>query len=141
MEANKNIRIYGTLVNHTVNSALSDNNHNDALAYAYQIYDDRFGANPNADNFQDAINKRVTAVSYSNGVTTVDGNLVVSGSIISGGSSVPTTPADDSSLQSDLNDLTERVDDLEDAIEEEITDRSTTITNEAEERRTADALL
>ena len=96
MEANKDIRIYGTLVNHTVNSALSDNNHNDALAYAYQIYDDRFGANPNADNFQDAINKRVTAISYSNGVTNIDGNLVVSGNVISGGSS---TPTDTSNLQ------------------------------------------
>ena len=99
MEANKDIRIYGTLVNHTVNSALSDNNHNDALAYAYQIYDDRFGANPNADNFQDAINKRVTAISYSNGVTTIDGNLVVSGSVISSGSSTPATPTDTSDIQ------------------------------------------
>jgi outer membrane murein-binding lipoprotein Lpp len=99
MEANKDIRIYGTLVNHTVNSALSDNNHNDALAYAYQIYDDRFGANPNAANFQDAINKRVTAISYSNGVTTIDGNLVVSGNVISSGSSTPTTPTDTSDIQ------------------------------------------
>lgn len=46
-----------------------------------------------------------------------------------------------SSLNGDLNDLTDRVDGLEDTIQEEITDRRATIANEAEERRSADALL
>lgn len=46
-----------------------------------------------------------------------------------------------SSLNGDLNDLTDRVDGLEDTIQEEITDRRATIANEAEERRAADALL
>ena len=59
MESNKNIKIYGTLVNHTLDSSISDNNHNDAIAYAYQIYDDKFGATPNSANFQDEINKKL----------------------------------------------------------------------------------
>lgn len=72
MEANKKIRVYGTLMNHTLDRTISDNTHNDALAYAYQLYDDRFGVTPNANNFQDVINKRLTAISYADGVTTVE---------------------------------------------------------------------
>lgn len=116
MEANKDIRIYGTLVNHTVNNAISDNNHNDALAYAYQIYDDRFGATPNSANFQDAINKRVSAISYANGVTTIDGNLAISGDIImDGGSSIN---------PSDIQDIIERLNQLE----QTVTQLSNTVT-------------
>lgn len=59
MESNKNIKIYGTLVNHTLDSNIADNTHNDAIAYAYQIYDDKFGATPNSANFQDEINKKL----------------------------------------------------------------------------------
>lgn len=72
MEANKKIRVYGTLMNHTLDRSISDNTHNDALAYAYQLYDDRFGVTPNANNFQDVINKRLTAISYADGVTTIE---------------------------------------------------------------------
>jgi len=72
MEANKKIRVYGTLMNHTLDRNISDNTHNDALAYAYQLYDDRFGVTPNANNFQDVINKRLTAISYADGVTTIE---------------------------------------------------------------------
>ena len=72
MEANKKIRVYGTLMNHTLDRTISDNTHNDALAYAYQLYDDRFGVTPNANNFQDVINKRLTAISYADGVTTIE---------------------------------------------------------------------
>lgn len=72
MEANKKIRVYGTLMNHTLDRTISDNTHNDALAYVYQLYDDRFGVTPNADNFQDVINKRLTAISYADGVTTIE---------------------------------------------------------------------
>lgn len=117
MEANKDIRIYGTLVNHTVNSALSDNNHNDALAYAYQIYDDRFGANPNADNFQDAINKRVTAISYSNGITTVNGDLVVSGNLVTETGEGSTSTLDIQSLIERISALEGKVAHLEQVIE------------------------
>jgi hypothetical protein len=117
MEANKDIRIYGTLVNHTVNSALSDNNHNDALAYAYQIYDDRFGANPNAANFQDAINKRVTAISYSDGITIVNGDLVVSGNLITETSGGSTGTLDIQSLIERISALEGKVAQLERVIE------------------------
>ena len=52
MKANKEIRVYGTLLNHTLEANKSngtkgvDNDfHNDALAYAYQLYDGRFFPN------------------------------------------------------------------------------------------------
>ena len=76
MAANREIKIYGTLVNATVNGEVADANHNDALGYAYQIYDDRFGDSTPVNNFQDNINKRVTAISYTNGVTTIKNNVV-----------------------------------------------------------------
>ena len=59
MKANKNIRVYGTLMNHTLDVNKSDNNHNDALAYAYQLYDDRFGEITAVNNYQDIINKYI----------------------------------------------------------------------------------
>jgi len=37
----KEIKVYGTLTNHTVDTTLTnDGIHNDALAYAKQLYDD-----------------------------------------------------------------------------------------------------
>lgn len=73
MKANKNIRVYGTLMNHTLDVNKSDNNHNDALAYAYQLYDDRFGETTAVNNYQDIINKRLTAISYAEpGITTIE---------------------------------------------------------------------
>ena len=71
MTANREIKIYGTLLNATVNQAIGDANHNDALGYAYQIYDDKFGENTPVSNFQDNINRRVTAISYIDGITTI----------------------------------------------------------------------
>ena len=71
MTANRNIKIYGTLLNATVNAIIGDADHNDALAYAYQLYDDRFGESTLVNNFQDIINKRVTAISYADGITTI----------------------------------------------------------------------
>ena len=71
MTANRNIKIYGTLLNATVNAIIGDADHNDALAYAYQLYDDRFGDEEAVNNFQDIINKRLTAISYADGVTTI----------------------------------------------------------------------
>ena len=71
MTANREIKVYGTLVNATVNQATGDANHNDALGYAYQIYDDKFGESTAVSNFQDNINKRVTAISYIDGITTI----------------------------------------------------------------------
>jgi hypothetical protein len=35
MIANREIKIYGTLLNATVNSAIGDAEHNDAFGYAY----------------------------------------------------------------------------------------------------------
>jgi len=71
MRANREIKIYGTLLNATVNAIIGDAEHNDALAYAYQLYDDKFGEAVSVDNFQDIINKRVTAIQYADGVTTI----------------------------------------------------------------------
>lgn len=124
MEANKKIRVYGTLMNHTLDRTISDNTHNDALAYAYQLYDDRFGVTPNVNNFQDVINKRLTAISYADGVTTIEnrdhsqgnpymfvvkgntnigGNLTVDGDLIVNGEGGSTT---------DLSDLQAQIDQL-----------------------------
>lgn len=78
MKANKEIRVYGTLLNHTLDPTKSNGNkadadfHNDALAYAYQLYDDRFGESVAVNNYQDIINKRLTAISYANNVTTIE---------------------------------------------------------------------
>lgn len=71
MTANREIKIYGTLLNATINAAIGDADHNDALGYAYQLYDNRFGEETPVDNFQDIINKRLTAISYADGVTTI----------------------------------------------------------------------
>jgi hypothetical protein len=51
MKASKNIKVYGTLVNGTIDYSLQDNTHNDALVNAFQVYDERFGDTPNASNF------------------------------------------------------------------------------------------
>ena len=65
----KEIRVYGTLVNNTVDSEIGENvvndkhQHNDALAYAKQLYDDKFGESVKVNNFQDVINKRVKGIS------------------------------------------------------------------------------
>lgn len=78
MKANKEIRVYGTLLNHTLDPAKSNGHkidadfHNDALAYAYQLYDGRFGESVAVNNYQDVINKRLTAISYANNVTTIE---------------------------------------------------------------------
>lgn len=71
MTANREIKIYGTLLNATVNAVIGDADHNDALGYAYQLYDNRFGEEEAVNNFQDIINKRLTAISYEDGITTI----------------------------------------------------------------------
>lgn len=86
MDNNKIIRIYGTLRNWTVNKDIADFNptrqgcikvrtsekdgsgHDDAIALAYQLYDNRFrecdrNLNP-WERFQDIINKRVTNIEF-----------------------------------------------------------------------------
>lgn len=86
MDNNRMIRIYGTLRNWTVNKDIADFNpvrqgcirvrtsekdgsgHDDAIALAYQLYDNRFrecdrNLNP-WDRFQDMINKRVTNIKF-----------------------------------------------------------------------------
>lgn len=80
MERSKKIKIYGTLVNNTLDRSLSggafnstDYSHNDALAYAKQLYDDKFGDSTPVENFQDMINKRVTAIRYYEpGITVIE---------------------------------------------------------------------
>ena len=79
MKANKEIKVYGTLLNHTLDQTKSNGPytygfdfHNDALAYAYQLYDNRFKDPTAVNNYQDVINKRLTAISYSDGVTTIE---------------------------------------------------------------------
>ena len=103
----KNIKVYGTLINHTqnTNSSMRDSQHNDLIAVAYQLYDERFnpkkgsginGAVINIDRYQDVINKRLTALSYDpngditniysdlyvDGDTNIGGNLIVEGDTI-----------------------------------------------------------
>lgn len=86
--AHKEIKVYGTLLNQTINtnpngtqSDLVDNAHNDYLTVAYQLYDERFspkkgsGANfavTAIDRYQDIINKRLTAI-YFDDQNTQDG--------------------------------------------------------------------
>ena len=86
MDNNKTIRIYGTLRNWTVDKDIADFNptrqgcirvrttekdgsgHDDAIALAYQLYDNRFReCDRNLkvwERFQDIINKRVTNIKF-----------------------------------------------------------------------------
>lgn len=69
MEQSKEIKVYGTLMNHTIDSTKEGvdkygTHHYDAVAYAWQLYDDKFGQPIPVDNYQDVINKRLTAISY-----------------------------------------------------------------------------
>lgn len=60
----KDIKVYGTLVNHTVDPDTPDDGvHNDTLAYAKQLYDDQFGESTKVNNYQDIINKRIKGIS------------------------------------------------------------------------------
>lgn len=87
----KEIRIYGTLVNNTIDNTIGKNEpddknqHNDALAYAKQLYDDKFGDTPNVNNFQDVINKRIKGITRKvenpNAGTYINENLYVDGTI------------------------------------------------------------
>lgn len=61
MTPNREIKVYGTLVNATVNNTIGDSNHNDAIVYARQVYDDTFGETVAVKNFQDQINKKISA--------------------------------------------------------------------------------
>jgi hypothetical protein len=72
MKSSKNIKVYGTLVNHTLDSTLADETHNDALMNAYQLFDGRFGDSPLSNNFQDVINKRITDITFDGGTTTIE---------------------------------------------------------------------
>lgn len=81
MIQNKEIKVYGTLVNSTVDPAISNNSHNDAIVYAKQVYDDRFQESTATDNYQDEINKRVKAIKYQDGTTIVSGDLDVTGDV------------------------------------------------------------
>lgn len=86
MDNNRMIRIYGTLRNWTVNKDIADFNptrqgcirvrtsekdgsgHDDAIALAYQLYDNRFRECDKSlkpwERFQDMINKRVTNIKF-----------------------------------------------------------------------------
>jgi len=75
---------------------MRDSQHNDLIAVAYQLYDERFtpkkgsgtnGTVINIDKYQDIINKRLTALSYDpNGdLTSLYSNLYVSGDTNIGG--------------------------------------------------------
>lgn len=63
MNQGKDIKVYGTLVNHTVDNTIGDGQlHNDKLAVARQLYDDQFGESTKVNNFQDIINKRIKGI-------------------------------------------------------------------------------
>lgn len=122
--AHKEIKVYGTLLNQTINtnpdgtqSDLVDNTHNDYLTVAYQLYDERFspkkgsGANGtviNIDRYQDIINKRLTAIDYDpNGdITNIYSNLYVDGDTNIGGDLTvegDTTFGGDVNITGDIN--------------------------------------
>lgn len=76
MEKNKEIKVYGTLKNWTIDSQKKGKDpisgiHYDAIAYADQLYDNWFGESTPVNNFQDVINRRITAIKYTNGTTTI----------------------------------------------------------------------
>lgn len=77
----KEIKIYGTLVNHTTDNT---------VAYARQVMDESF----NAGEFQNEINMRIKNIRNENGKTYVDSELVaptiIADNIIKGGSPVMT---------------------------------------------------
>ena len=83
MEAKKEIKVYGTLVNYTLDSDKADTEHHDAIAYAKELFDDNFGASPNTENYQDNINKRISKIKYDSSKpgTVVEGDLYVDGII------------------------------------------------------------
>lgn len=131
----KNIKVYGTLINQTQNidSSMRDSQHNDLIAVAYQLFDERFnpkkgsgtnGAVINIDRYQDIINKRLTALTYDpNGDLTslysnlyVDGDTNIGGDLHVDGSSVfegPTTFKNDVTITGNAN-LTIGLNDLSD---------------------------
>ncbi len=70
-EQEKYIRIYGTLINHTVDPELAEDGvHNDTLSYAKQSFDDQFGEPNKVDNYQDIINKRIKGIKRQNSTPT-----------------------------------------------------------------------
>ena len=89
IDANKEIKVYGTLRNHTKDSTKGvDSIHHDAIAYAKELYDTEFGDVTPVENYQDNINKRVKGIKYDpnkSGAnkpgTTVSGDLYVDGDI------------------------------------------------------------
>lgn len=112
-ENRKKIKIYGTLVNTTLDNTLDDANcaadnqdydtgHNDAIAYAYQIHDGRFRADdenlPAHRRFQDDINRRITNIDYDpeNNVTLIFNKETNEWEILKNGDS---TPYDDAWLK------------------------------------------
>lgn len=66
--SNKDIKIYGTLLNHTVDNT---------IAYAAQILDEGF----ENGTFQDVINSRVRSMRNEGGKTYIDSDLVVDGNL------------------------------------------------------------
>lgn len=87
MNDDKEIKVYGTLVNHTVDPEIPvDQIHNDALAYAKQLFDDQFGEPQKVNNYQDIINKRVKGITRKEGSpnagTYINDNLYLPTAII-----------------------------------------------------------
>jgi hypothetical protein len=90
---------------------MSDSQHNDLIAVAYQLYDERFtpkkgsGDNSaviNIDRYQDIINKRLTAISYdpNSDITNIYSNLYVDGDTNIGGD---LTVEGDTTFEGDVN--------------------------------------
>ena len=144
MKESKHIRVYGTLLNYTLdpnksNGVRNDSDfHNDAIAYANQLFDDRFGEAVATNNYQDVINKRLTAIQYADtngGVTTIEnrdgstgdpyilvvkgntnieGDLYVDGNLYYKNEDGEYQPIDLSDLLDTMQDLLGRVQALED---------------------------
>lgn len=124
---NSEIKIYGTLVNVTLDNTLDDANcnadnkdydtgHNDAIVYAYQIHDGRFRADdkdlPEHERFQDAINRRITNITFDpdTNTTNIEGNVTINGDEIGAYDDawlkdiIGTTPEGEQAASDDLQD-------------------------------------
>ena len=111
----KEIKVYGTLVNRTDDTVNDqhDSQHNGYIAYAYQLYDDRFSTPESitdVNNYQDVINKRLTNITYSATNVTINGDTYNNVTHIEGDTYIDNLITEDITIEGtvsglELNDL------------------------------------